>query len=168
MNKDLNIRWQNAKRPFDAQILHPSDLMPLSMLRVLLHTIVQVLHSEFGQEKLYRFEDWHEHDGYITRETLVSWKSLDEILSSNESLYSARHDDTFVHWAYYPAGLSFLLRFDVLDENEDELYPGIWGTFDVSTTSPLLQKVEAALSKEPAHSLLKEEAKSYFDENYAG
>jgi hypothetical protein len=80
-------------------------------------------------EDLATFADWHEHDGYLTSRQGTTWKTLEQVLASEQSLYESRTGETFVRQSYYPTDDTFLLRIYVLDEDEDSDYPGRWGDF---------------------------------------
>jgi hypothetical protein len=137
-------------------------------LRAALLPIVARLRLSYPNVALLEVEDWHEHDGYITSPGPSCWTALQRSLESDATLYAARHADTYVRRAFYPAGDHFLLRFYLLDEDEDAQYPGMWGDFDLCAEGPLLEEVVAQLRVEVSAELVVEPAKAYFDRGYAG
>jgi len=64
--------------------------------------IVRALRQRTKAHALFRFDDWHEHDGYVTEALPTDWEALDQILSNDQKLLFSRHGDRYVRWAYYP------------------------------------------------------------------
>ncbi|GAB6098095.1 hypothetical protein JCM14469_43510 [Desulfatiferula olefinivorans] len=168
MNTELEKRLKEGKKPFDGNVLSLEDLFVLPELLVFLKTILKVLKREYSNSGLFVFDDWHEHDGYLTIPKECSWEMMDEILNSEESLYESRSGDTFVRKAIFPQNMEFLFRYYVMDENEDSEYPGIWGDFDICGPSALLAEIKSELSAEIETLLYEGPAKTYFDSAYAG
>jgi hypothetical protein len=163
MDHELEARWRSGRAPFDQAILR-CEMIPLSVLQPTVQALVPVL--MLPELRLYAFDDWHEHDGYVTQASAVAWSNLDEIVATEASLFDARHRDTYVRRAFYPESAEWLFRLCVLEPNEDEQYPGIWGTFDLSGTSSLCAGALSAIGGESSATL--GDAKAYFDEHYAG
>jgi hypothetical protein len=168
MDANLENRWRNKMPPFNDDCLYLDDLVPIANLRQFLISTLNILKLNISEGQLYKFDDWHEHDGIVTSKVLVPIKEIEEAMVSDDTLYASRHGDTFVHWAFYPANLAFLLRYYVLDDNEDHLYPGIWGTCDLTANKQLLETVQATAETEIIKVLKVGNAKTYFDRKYAG
>jgi hypothetical protein len=168
MNTDLEKRWKEGKKPFNGDVLSLEDFFVLPELLELLRTISAVLKRQYSDSTLFIFDDWHEHDGYLTTETESSWKNIGEILSSEKCLYESRSGDTFVRKAIYPDNKEFLFRYYIMDEGEDSEYPGIWGDFDVCGPTALLSEIESWIVSEINQLIYKGPAKIYFDGGYAG
>lgn len=168
MDTHLNDCWRAGSRPFDGVCIHLSDWIPLDELRRLLSALVDVLRRECGASVLLAFNDWHEHDGYVTEATHTNWESINSILASDESLYTARDADEYVRCAYYAEDGSFLLRFYVLEEDDNPEYPGIWGDCDLCGSLKLIETARDAVPESVARKVKVTEAKDYFDANYAG
>ena len=168
MNTKLEKRLKEGKKPFDGNVISLEDLFVLPELLEFLQICLNVLQREYSDSKLFVFDDWHEHDGYLTTANEYSWKMMDEILSSEESLYESRSGDTFVRKAIFPENLGFLFRYYVMDEDEDSEYPGIWGDFDICGPSALLDEIQAELNLKIELLLYSGPAKIYFDGAYAG
>ena len=109
MDEQLEQRWKTGKPPFDGQCIRLTDHLPLPILRSLLSTVVDVLRQTTPACSLFRFDDWHEHDGYVTESLPTEWETFDQILLNDQKLHYSRHGDAYVRWAYYPDDLSFLL-----------------------------------------------------------
>ena len=80
MDAQLEQRWKDGKPPFDGSCLRLTDHVPLPTLRSLLRTIVDALQQRMKHRSLLRFDDWHEHDGYVTEALPVDWAALDQVL----------------------------------------------------------------------------------------
>jgi hypothetical protein len=169
MDKELQKDWQKKSQPFDGEVLSLSDLVEISVLREGLQAVVSVLRSRFESSLLKGFEDWHEHDGYVTESNSVSWDQLLETIQNDQVLYQSQQGDTFVRRAFYPDSKEFLLRYYILDEDEDiPEYPGIWGDFDITSSAVVLDQLTDALPESLVKMIGRASAKNYFDVRYAG
>src|SRR4030095_5145858 len=149
MDAVLAKAWKASARPFDGETLNCSDLLPLSALRNLMIQVVNELKGRFAHEPLQRFDDWHQHDGFISPAESSGWEDLDQILSSEKSLYENRAPDDFVRRAFYDKGKTFLFRFHIADEDDDlPQYPGIWGDFDLTASIRLIKQISLRLGGE--------------------
>jgi hypothetical protein len=164
MTQELNRRWKANETPFDGETLATSDLVLLAELRPLLQAIATELERRFPDAELQCHNDWHSHDGYITTAKPVGWRTIASWFVSDETLYQARAADTFVRVALHPADHSFLLRFHILERDEDPAYPGVWGDFDLTGPSELVADLQGSFRPHLAIS----PAKVFFDKNYAG
>ncbi|MCP4622952.1 MAG: hypothetical protein GY850_05415 [bacterium] len=131
MDRELAKRWSSAAPPFTGVCLYPDDALEITDLVKALTEVCTHLRETFGDVALRKYDDWLQHDGFVSGSEKSSWVELDNVLRSEKSLYEYRHDDDFVNRAFYPEDFSFLLRFDVFEEDDDEEYPGIWGDFDI-------------------------------------
>ncbi len=131
-------------KPFDGNLIHTADLLPLSHLSQVLAKTIQVLRSKWPDAELRRHADWHEHDGYLTSSATSCWSEVEDLVSSPEHLYANRPGEDFVRIGIYDLQGSFYLRVWVPDENDDpELHPGRWGSFDIAGPDELLRAVQA-------------------------
>src|SRR4051812_48637239 len=112
----MNQRWQSYLSPFDGDCLRTDDLISVADLASLLAAIVPALQRDFAAQVLYTFDDWHQHDGYVTERRATEWGSLSAAAQNRDTLLASRQGDSHVHRSYYPQDLSFLLRYDVSDE----------------------------------------------------
>ncbi len=168
MDQFLFDQWQNGDKPFNGLTLHPNDLIPLSSLATLVADALQQLEQRYPNVRLATYHDWHEHDGYISPSAPTSWERIKSIVASDQSLYENRAGDTFVRIAVYSADLDFLFRIYVLDEDEDDLYPGRWGDFDITGDASLVNDIATALKPLSSYDITLELSKSYFDRRHAG
>jgi hypothetical protein len=168
MDHELQSCWESATPPFDGEVLATSDFIELNELRQNLLSILSFLKLNFATQSIRAFDDWHEHDGYITASSETSWEMLEQILSSDRSLYDSRQGDAYVRKAFYSSSKSFLLRYYLMEENEDELYTGFQGHFDVTLAKSTMDDLISTLPESIRESTSRILAKDYFTERYAG
>jgi hypothetical protein len=143
MDKTLQDRWQTNRAPFDGKTVHPPDLLRIEELREFLIPVVRALKAVSGDNKILKLADWHEHDGYVTSPEATTWSEVEAWVASTASLYEARNTDAYVRVGIYPESLDWYFRLYVMDKDEDaELYPGIWGNFDLSAQEQLFDKIK--------------------------
>lgn len=167
MDAQLEQRWKDGKPPFDGSCLRLADHVPLPTLRSLLRAIVYELQQRLNHRPLLKFDDWHEHDGYITEAQPADWAALDRVLLNDESLKHSRHGDAYVRRAFYPDDLTFLLRYDVLDPDEEPELSEPMGDCDLCVDADTIGRIRAKAER-LANCLEVVSAKEYFDKIYAG
>ncbi len=86
---------------------------------------------------------------------------------NDESLRHSRHGDTYVRRAFYPDELTFLLRYDVLDPDEEPELSEPRGDCDLCADANTIGEIRAK-SERFANCIEVVSAKEYFDEIYAG
>lgn len=161
---ELQNRWQTARAPFNESVLLTTDLLPLSLLRTVTFNLVEKL---LTADALLAFEDWHEHDGYLTSAKQTARTRLTTMLSTDATLLNARSGEAYVHLGFLPLDHAWLLRIYVLEPDEDDQYPGCWGEFSLSGSAALCAAARqlAEVHTELVDVLL---AKPHFDRTYAG
>lgn len=171
MDRILEIAWKQQEKPFHAETIVPDDSIPISTLRQILLSIVGHCELYYPSDycTLYKFDDWHEHDGYVTDRHLTTFQDLRSGLESDELLYQLRHQDCNVYSAFYPDSLDFLCRYDISDENEEaEQYPGFWGDFSFTGYGFDLREIAKRLNDYNNVTFSKQNSKEYFDKIYGG
>jgi hypothetical protein len=163
----MNQRWQSGLSPFDGDCLVTDDLLSVEDLRSLLGVVVPELQSENAVKTLYTFDDWHQHDGYVTERRLTDWGTLAAATGTVDTLLASRQGDTYVHRSFYTEDLSFLLRYDVADEECGDK-TGFAGTFDLSASSTVVAKIAALVPPALRARMRVESSKGYFDKTYSG
>lgn len=167
MDALLNQRWQSGLSPFDGDCFVTDDFLSVEELRQLLGVILPELERGYTAQTLYTFDDWHQHDGYVTERRVIEWAALAAVARSPDALIASRQGDTYVHRSFYPEGFAFLLRSDVSDEETGDA-SGFSGTFDLSARPDTIART-ASLVPVPLRSRLRvESSKGYFDRTYAG
>src|SRR5262245_39502605 len=111
----MNQRWQSGLSPFDGDCLVTDDLISAEELRQLLGMMLPELERGSAAQTLYAFDDWHQHDGYVTERRAIEWEALAAVARSAATLIASRQGDTYVHRSFYPEDFGFLLRYDVSD-----------------------------------------------------
>jgi hypothetical protein len=169
MTADLNTRWLAGLTPFDGITLSlgTGDLVPLPFLRRALRGLVERLQQRFPDEDLYTAEDWHEHDGYVSEARRTTWDGVRSWLASEEALYAAGSDDTYVWIALFPEGLAFYLRFYIPRDAESE-DPERRGDFDLTCSRALVGELAVIAAAAEGLALAQEPAKAYFDRHSGG
>ncbi|HWY87231.1 MAG TPA: hypothetical protein VNX28_10930 [Gemmataceae bacterium] len=167
MDTLLNQRWQAGLPPFDGDCLVTDGMISVDNLRMLLAIVLPELKGDDGGRTLYTFDDWHQHDGYVTNRQETEWSSLESLARNNDLLVASRQGDDYVHRSFYPENLSCLLRFDVPDKDCGD-GTGLSGTFDLSASPPKIARILSILPLTLRTGLRLELSKGYFDRTYAG
>jgi hypothetical protein len=171
MDRIMEIAWKQQEKPFHAETIIPDDLIPISTLRLILRSILGHCEMYYPSSycTLYGFDDWHEHDGYVTERHLTTFQDLRAVLESDELLYQSRHRDCYVYRAVYPDSMDFLFRYNLLDKDEDlGQYPEIWGDFSFTGYGFDLWEITKRLSDYKDIAVSKQSSKQYFDRIYSG
>jgi len=163
----MNQRWQGGLSPFDGDCLISDDRITVEELRELLTVIVPELEKGCAGQALYAFDDWHQHDGYITGRRAIDWLELAAVARSADVLIASRQGDTYVHRSFYPEDLSFLLRYDVSDEERGD-GSAFSGAFDLSAKPEWITRTSLLAPPRLQPRLRVEASKTYFDRTYAG
>ena len=167
MDQNLEKRWRTIQAPFDGATLTLSDYVPVAELRDILIRLVSMLQRKsFGNLK--KLDDWHEHDGFIVESADATWEDLENALRDEDSLYESRQGDTYVRRAFYDASNHFLLRYYIMDKDEDaDHYPGIQGDFDLTAQPVVIDEVRS-IFESISDKIIVKNSKEFFDKNYAG
>jgi hypothetical protein len=163
----MNHRWQACLSPFNGDCLRANELLPVEDLRAFLAEVVRELKVHHPDQTIYAFDDWHQHDGYITNRQITAWSSLDSLGRSVAELIASRQGDCYVHRSFYSEDLSFLLRVDVPDEDCGD-GTGLSGTFDLSANPQIIGRLRSLAPAILQPRLRIEPSKAYFDSTYAG
>jgi hypothetical protein len=164
----MNQRWQTGLSPFDGDCLVViDDVLSVEDLRSLLAVVVRELKGQYDAQALYTFDDWHQHDGYVTERRAMDWRELEAVSQTGDALIASRQGDTYVHRSFYPEDFAFFLRYDVPDEDSGD-GSGFAGTFDVSASSTMIARLTALVPVGLGPRVRIERSKSYFDRTYAG
>jgi hypothetical protein len=162
----LNQHWERGLSPFDGDCLVFDDVLSVEDLRSVLSVIIPTLEGQYAAQALYTFDDWHQHDGYVTERSLSNWGTLAAVARNTDALIESRQGDTYVHRSFYPEDFSFLLRYDIDEDSGDGA--SLTGTFDLSASSTVVSKLTELLPPELRSRVRVEASKGYFDRMYAG
>jgi hypothetical protein len=163
----MNKRWQRGLSPFDGDCIVSDDFLSVEDLRSLLAVVVPDLESRYAAQTLYAFDDWHQHDGYVTERRATDWGALAAVSGSDHALVASRQGDTYVHRSFYPEDCTFLLRYAVADEDSRDR-TGFAGTFDLSASSTEVARLAGLLPESLRQRVKIEPSRGYFDRTYAG
>ena len=164
MDNEFEKRWRAGDDPFDGVTVYLEDFVPLADLCQMLIPLIQLLSAHCPEARMFRMEDWHEHDNYISRAMPASWQELRSLLESEDALRRASGRADYVRTAFFPEGREFLLRLYVPDI-DDNPHLGHYGAFDVTSHEPLaLEARNAAL--EAGAMVQTMAAKAFFDRQY--
>jgi len=173
LDAELNRRWLSSEPPFDGVTIHTPDFVPVSELRLLLLPVLDVLTARFGDSLLLRNADWHEHDGYVSSSSPISWSEIHSLLASDKALLAACESDTYVRLAVFPEDREFLLRIYVPDVTDNSLHehddPNLvrYGMVDLSGDGSFVASVAASLSNSATALVAFEPSKLFFDRRQA-
>jgi hypothetical protein len=163
----MSQRWQSGLSPFNGDCLRTDDQISVADLGALLTAIIPALQKDYASQGLYTFDDWHQHDGYVSDRRATEWSSLTAAAESQDALIASRQGDSYVHRSFYPEDFSFLLRYDVPDKECGDK-TGFSGTFDLSANSALIAKVLPLVPEKLRQRFQVEPSKQYFDKAYSG
>jgi hypothetical protein len=163
----MNQRWHAGLSPFDGDCLIIDELVSVEDLRALLAAILPEIERDYTAQTLYTFDDWHQHDGYVTERRVTEWSSLATLTQCADTLIASRQGDTYVHRSFYPEDLSFLLRYDVPDDDCGD-GTGFSGAFDLSANPARITQTLSLAPSDLRSRLRVEPCKGYFDRTYAG
>ena len=86
----MNQRWQEGLSPFDGECLTTDEMIPVEDLRSLLAVLLPELKVDLVTDRIYTFDDWHQHDGYVTDRHLTEWSFLDSLARTTDALGRAQ------------------------------------------------------------------------------
>lgn len=158
MDEPLERAWRSATSPFDGITWRTADA-PVKTLAPLLTQLVASLRARFGERRLWRVEDWHAHDGWVTERRASNWDELHEVCRSEDALIAHAGLDDLVALAFYTEPPALLVRIEV--EDHAEAGHERMGAFDVTLPTSDAALCEA-LPREL--SVRRIDAKQYFDE----
>ena len=160
MTPELEIRWKSGEIPFNGNIVtsctDSSMETLLEVMRIFIETVVD------PSDKLFIYEDWHEHDGFITSGKPISFSDLKAILTESESLKSSTQGDDEVRTSIYPDNYSWLMRWCI--DLEDNAYCD----FEFCCSKDMSQKGLELMYAINPDELNRNTAKVYFDRSYGG
>ncbi|HQR08928.1 MAG TPA: hypothetical protein PLN21_19055 [Gemmatales bacterium] len=159
MDKNLYDRMIRHQSPFDKRTLVNESIMSLENLRDALAKMLPVLEESVQGQLLFAFDDWLEHDGFISDRTETTWEHLASCTSGVGSLITNSPGDAYVRRAIYPGDCSFLFRYYVDDEEGAEVY----GDFDLTASPDLIAAVRKVLPVDGSVQWKVEAAREFFE-----
>ena len=165
MNEKLHKDWSQGTGLFKKSILCCEMEYTQDMQMDLLQIIWAYLNLNVkSYEPLFFLNDWHNHDGHISKEKQIDKIDLEIILTDPKEVLKNRGFD--VYDLVYSKSEKFMLRWYCQDEGENEIYCDF--TLLLSDSKEL-QKIEKLIRTHDINEGLKiENAKQYFDNRYGG
>jgi hypothetical protein len=160
MTPDLEKRWYAGEKPFDGEIITSStDSSMDTLLKVMKCFEDMVIELT---ERVFLYDDWHEHDGFITDDKTITIEELKSMIKDSKSLRSNTHGDFEVRTAVHSESNNWLMRWCI--DLEDNAYCDF--EFCVSNTGD--KKVLELIHSINPEELNRAKAKDYFDRSYGG
>jgi hypothetical protein len=166
MTPELNERWLASRPPFDGTtVAIRNDPTPYDLLDML-RFVGESLRKRYPL--ILRFDDWHEHDGFITKAILTDWRTLESAWANLDDLIASRPGDDYVRIAIFPANFDWLLRYD-LDPGDSTAVENAWPycDFTASTMSEAAKVVDSIKALGLGHTVVTPAA-TFFNSCYAG
>jgi len=165
VDQRLDECLHTKQRAFAEDTLFVEAMVPIEVLRRALCIAIEILAEHFAGEGLHVGYDRHEADGVITKFTPKMWSDVKTLIATDESLYQARSGEILVSIGVYSESVGFYLRSYIMEEDEDEMYPGRWGDLELSTNAYVIAKVRDRWIREvPELRLATRPATAYFAE----
>ena len=172
MTPELERRWKNKLSPFDGVTIHTEEEFGVSKLRQIIMEIVYILEHRSDYIRVEFFDDWHEHDGYITDSTSITWKGIHDWLKDEKSLYRQCYTDDEVSIAIYPLTFEWYLRIEIGDNPDDMSEPtdmhNAYYDFDFTGNLYLAKTMKDVIQEKIGINVKWTNAKKFFDMIYGG
>ena len=120
MDAILEPLWQSGMKPFHDETIYPTRAVFVREATVAMQSALDHISQYYPDTKLFAFDDWHEHDGFLVSAQPTTIEVLREQVSSPTHFVSDHSDDFAVYRAVYPEGLDFLLRYSLSEADEPD------------------------------------------------
>ncbi len=165
MTPELDARWKARLSPFDGKTISiygaptPEDALDM------LHFIGTILRDRY--EEILCFDDWHEHDGFLTNPKTTNWRVITSWWQDTSSLVKSSPGDDYVRKAIFSPTFDWLLRWslDSTDSTRDDAVPYL--DFTAAAESPAVRLIDRIAHRWPDHTTVSSAA-AHFDTCYAG
>ncbi|AQR96544.1 hypothetical protein [Clostridium saccharoperbutylacetonicum] len=165
MKIDILKNVEKKLTPFDGNILRLNmngEKVPISVIREIVEEIFLYLGRNNLCGKIYRYDDWLQHDGPLFYKERFTYKKLKQILNNNKSFYNSRNGDDLVRRGYYDSRSRWYVRVYILDRIDLKKGEELWGDFDISISDYHIYKLKEIIENEYSVKLGIEEAYTYF------
>lgn len=115
-------------------------------------------------EQLFFLNDWHRHDGHISKEEKISKMEFERILTNSDMILQKR--DSYVYDTVYDESESFMLSWWCDYEDDDGIYCDF--SLILSDAEELIKVKELIQENVFSEGLIITGAKKHFDKSYAG
>ncbi|WP_238916767.1 hypothetical protein [Clostridium sp. YIM B02555] len=165
MKIDIFKNVEKKFAPFDGNILRLNmngEKVPISVIREIVEKIFLYLGRNNLCGKIYRYDDWLQHDGLLFYKKRFTYKKIKRILNDNKSFYNSRNEDYLVRRGYYDSRSRWYVRVYVLDRIYLKKGEELWGDFDISISDYHIHKLKEIIENKYSVKLGIEEAYTYF------
>lgn len=166
MTPELQRRWQASHPPFDGSTVVTCDDPTTDDVLEMLQVIGAQLTNRYPT--LLGFDDWHEHDGFLTEPTPATWETTIANWSDIQTLHKSCHDDDYVRIALFSPTFDWLLRFD-LHSSDSSAIEDAWPYLDFTASrNTIAADVIASITQRwPGYTCISPAA-AHFQSCYAG
>ena len=120
MDGILETLWQDGEKPFHGETIYPLDDVFVRDAIVAIPSALNHIARYYPGSRLFAFDDWHEHDGFIVSAKPTTLDEIRRQLATPESYISSHSDDTAVYRAIYSDSRDFLLRYSLWDDDQHQ------------------------------------------------
>jgi hypothetical protein len=129
MNQGLHAAFVSGSMPFNQCTAFTTPSLSLDELLEIQRITLNFLELYYPNDHLFVFDDWHQHDGFISSERPVNRNELESYFVSTETLLKTDQGDYCVAKAVFPENMMFLWRWNI--EDETDLPDGdLWCSWD--------------------------------------
>lgn len=165
MNTALLEKIERKCPPFNGNVLKVNmngEKISLKILREVIGTIFLYLGKSGLQGKLFKCDDWLQHDGLLFDGDRYTYKKLKQTLKNNNTFYNSRHEDHLVRKGYYDSQNRWYVRVYIADKNDLKLGEDLYGDFDISISDYHILKLKEIIENKYSIKLNIEDAYTYF------
>jgi len=159
MTEELFTLLNKEASPFNGQMVNSCEDTSIENLKRVFNYFYENFHDT--DQIIYTFDCWHEHDGFITNKSEISWQELTKIFANENSLRSFSITDEEVRKTIFSKSHKWLFRW-CLDE-EDHAYNDFEACF-----SNELTEHSSMLLKELKEGIAIQNTLEYFKSSYGG
>jgi hypothetical protein len=166
MTPALQNRWQSRLSPFNGTTISIVDDPTPDDVLLTLRTMADWLRQRYPT--ILQFDDWHEHDGFLTEPKAIDWVSVDCYFRDLQSWKSVSPDDDYVRMAIFPPSFDWLIRCGLAStdiESVDESWPYL--DFTVAANSNVSELIRIIEDDLPGYTSI-DFAARHFNACYAG
>ena len=163
---ELQRRLSASLPPFDGTTIAVCDDPTVDEVLEMLQFISGQLATQNGD--LFLFDDWHEHDGFLTEPKPTDWQTTIGAWPDIQSLHASCHGDDYVRIALYSPSFHWLLRYD-LDSSDSTAIEDAWPVLDytAAANTEASQLIAAVAERWPGSTNVSPAAQ-HFQSCYAG
>jgi hypothetical protein len=132
MTPELQNRFLASLAPFNGRTILLCDDPPPEDVLFAIQQVAAILGIHY--RTILRFEDWHEHDGFLTNPTVIDWTQQTECWRDLDFWFKTSPVDDYVRTAIYSPTFDWLLRCGLYKFNDSEGLDDAWPYLDFTAT----------------------------------